>query len=78
MDQQEVEQSALCQVAAGVALAMLAVVGATVWLFSRQTPDGGQTPDGDRSVFKPITEPDVQEDAGQFEDTEETEGKIVT
>ncbi|KAG7271183.1 hypothetical protein CRUP_034698 [Coryphaenoides rupestris] len=80
------------QVAAGIALSLLAVFGATVWLFSRQRRSS-ENLDRDQSVFKvpqsptpktpkhiihPITEPDVQEDAGQFEDTEETEENIDT
>lgn len=82
MDQQENEQTALSQGAAGVVLSLLTAFAATVWWFYRQnrTSESPNTPnlDVDQSVFKPITEPGVQEEVGPFEDTEETEENIVT
>ncbi|CAL8269405.1 unnamed protein product [Boreogadus saida] len=56
MDQQENENTALSQVAAGVALSLLAAFVATVWWFDRQrrTSESPTRPrmEGDRSVFK--------------------------
>ncbi|CAL8329244.1 unnamed protein product [Gadus morhua 'NCC'] len=98
MDQQENENTALSQVAAGIALSLLAAFVATVWWFDRQrrTSESPTRPrmEGDRSVFKvpqspppktpkpsvfePISEPEVQEAVGQFEDTEEAEENMVS